>query len=417
MTEVGVYTSGCAWLLASVVLTGCAASNVGRSSITAPGVFISAEVGAVQIDADTEDNTLEVEEDFASSIQLGLGYQVNPFAAFELRVGDFGTVEFSDERELTYQVGDFTALLMRRRNNVSGFVRVGVGSFNNGGDFDVELESPVHAVLGAGVSYHALPNLDLRFAATSHGSDAIAGSAGLVWRFGRRSSPQPSIATAPADDNDGFEPIAPVVREEPVAPQPEALPAPPRDTSNNGLVIDEKPVPTLQTFPEPVVPDAVTSTLSPTNPTPDGNVTTEPTPPPAAPKAPTLAPETDPVNNLAAPDEKLFVVDTLLSIKPLQFDSGEATLADTSKAEFDEVLDLLVSNPELQLQVESHAAPVGNAELNMLLSRRRALTVIRLLVDEGIDAVRLRPRAFGDTAPLNNVDTIDENDRVEFRVR
>ena len=67
--------------------------------------------------------------------------------------------------------------------------------------------------------------------------------------------------------------------------------------------------------------------------------------------------------------------------------------------------------------VEAHAAPVGNADLNMLLSRRRALTVIRLLVDEGIVATRLRPKAFGDTTPIANAESIDLNDRVELRVR
>jgi len=425
-------------LLVGAALSGCAAQS-GRTSVTAPGVFVSIDAGAAQIDADDLSNELEVDEDVSPSIQLGLGYQVNNNVAVEVRAGDFGTVEFTDGRELSYQLADVSGLLMWRQRNTSIFGRFGAGTFNNGGDFDVELETPVHAVIGGGVAYHALPNLDLRLSVAAHGSDAIVGSAGLVWRFGASSSVAPRIGTIPGSDNaaddDGFEAIAPVAREE-VATAQDVTRTAPNEGTSNGLVIDEKPLPQLQNVPEPVISRDVTAVV-PEEPVPaperEQVQITEPAPAPTpvpAPAAvpqqelitepvpvPVPVPEVDAVNIAEEPAEKLFVVDTLLDVRPLQFDQGTSTLLDASVLDLTEVSVILKANPELRLQVESHAAPVGNAELNMLLSRRRALTVIRLLVSQGIDAVRLRPRAFGDTAPLADANFIDDNDRVEFRIR
>jgi len=450
------------WLLVGAALSGCAAQS-GRSSNTAPGVFASIDVGAVHIDVDTSGgtpgNVLEVEEDTSASIQLGLGYQINKNVAVELRAGDFGEVEFTDGREVTYQLADFSSLWMWRQGNASIFGRLGVGSFENDGDFDVELESPVHAVLGGGVAYHALPNLDLRLSVSSHGGDAVVGSAGLVWRFGAESSATPPIGTVPvavdAEEDDGFKAIAPIAQEE-IAAEQEVTRVTPSEEISNGLVIDEKPLPVLQSIPEPMVPSEVrasvpaesetastrtaaqTPTAVPTPaptavpapaptaipapaPAPAPQLATEPEPElvvePVQVPEPVAVPEVEVVNIAEQPTEKLFVVDTILDVRPLQFGKGTATLLDASTLDLEEVADILKANSELRLQVESHAAPVGNAELNMLLSRRRALMVIRFLVDQGIDAVRLRPRAFGDTAPIADADFMDENDRVEFRIR
>ncbi len=125
----------------------------------------------------------------------------------------------------------------------------------------------------------------------------------------------------------------------------------------------------------------------------------------------------EPVIDVSAEGELLFVTGTILPIGPLKFVPGSATLDDTSRDDVEEVVNLLRVNPKLELIVEAHTAAVGNADLNMLLARRRALSVIRLLVDEGIVATRLRPEAFGDTAPIANNNEIDLNDRVELRVR
>jgi len=92
-------------------------------------------------------------------------------------------------------------------------------------------------------------------------------------------------------------------------------------------------------------------------------------------------------------------------------------LLEPSLENVDDLVALLTSNPDLKLAVEAHAAPGGDPELNMLLSRRRALTMIRLLVDRGVSAQRLRPRAFGDTSPLSDATQLELNDRVELRVR
>lgn len=403
------------WLFISAALTGCVApsgqSSVSASSGTASGVFVSVAAGVAKIDPDTLGNVLEVDEDVTPAIRLGVGYQISPNTAVEVRVGDLGSVEFTDGRELDYQVVDASGLYQWRQRNTSIFARLGVGTFNNDGDFDVDQDTPAHVVFGGGLAYHITPSVDVRLAVSAHGGDAVVGNAGLVWRFGARPLAKAPAPVATTSGDDGFEAVAPVQEE--VVEEPLVIPPAPRGgVSDNGLVIDEKPIPTLQTFPEPTVPDSVsrsTAQQAPAlaAPVADSSPSVQPVPAPEVSAAPV------PVNT----PEELFVVDTLLSVRALQFEQGAATLLAASEGDLVEVAGVMEANPGLRLQVESHAAPVGNADLNMLLSRRRALTVIRLLVEQGIEAKRLRPRAFGDTAPVAGVDSINENDRVEFRIR
>jgi len=102
---------------------------------------------------------------------------------------------------------------------------------------------------------------------------------------------------------------------------------------------------------------------------------------------------------------------------PLQFDLGEFVLSNAVIEELEEIAELMRANPTLGLTVEAHTAAVGDSERNMLLSRQRALSVVRYLVSANVSVARLQPEAFGDTAPVPNATSIDVNDRVELRVR
>jgi len=71
------------------------------------------------------------------------------------------------------------------------------------------------------------------------------------------------------------------------------------------------------------------------------------------------------------------------------------------------------------LQVEGHCCIIGGYQYNMGLSRRRAASVKRYLVDHcGITAARLRPVGYGFTKPEVPNDTPAHrarNRRVVFR--
>jgi chemotaxis protein MotB len=75
------------------------------------------------------------------------------------------------------------------------------------------------------------------------------------------------------------------------------------------------------------------------------------------------------------------------------------------------------------LRVDGHAdrQPVQNSRFpsNWELSSARAITVVKLLVAEGVPANRLAATAFGDNQPLDNSDTPEayaKNRRIELRL-
>jgi OOP family OmpA-OmpF porin len=84
------------------------------------------------------------------------------------------------------------------------------------------------------------------------------------------------------------------------------------------------------------------------------------------------------------------------------------------------VLKILTDHPELKaLRVEGHTDNQGAAAFNKKLSEQRAASVVRWLVQHGIDVSRLSSQGFGFERPLDSNDTPDgrkNNRRVEFHI-
>lgn len=101
------------------------------------------------------------------------------------------------------------------------------------------------------------------------------------------------------------------------------------------------------------------------------------------------------------------------------FDFDKDTLRPSSKAILRSLSKYLKQKPDLRLQVEGHTCTIGGYEYNMDLSRRRAASVKRYLVNDcGIAASRLRTAGFGYTRPEkpnNTPGNRARNRRVVFR--
>jgi len=82
------------------------------------------------------------------------------------------------------------------------------------------------------------------------------------------------------------------------------------------------------------------------------------------------------------------------------------------------VNEVLKANPWIKkVRIEGHTDSRGNAEWNMNLSRRRAESVRKFLVDSGIEADRLEAEGFGKTRPVDDNGTAKgraKNRRVDF---
>ncbi|MEO0604772.1 MAG: OmpA family protein [Myxococcota bacterium] len=79
----------------------------------------------------------------------------------------------------------------------------------------------------------------------------------------------------------------------------------------------------------------------------------------------------------------------------------------------DALAQVLEAYPRLKLlSVQGHADRVGTEEYNQDLSERRAASVVRYLVDVGVEPERLESVGFGESRPISDNDR--ENRRVEF---
>lgn len=116
--------------------------------------------------------------------------------------------------------------------------------------------------------------------------------------------------------------------------------------------------------------------------------------------------------------------DTSITITtPINYPSASWTLSDTAKDILYQLVVCLKQYPDIKLQVASHTDAVGNEKANMILSEKRAKTVVDYLVSYGISPSRISGKGYGDTRLLNKcghgVKCSDEenavNRRTEFK--
>lgn len=86
------------------------------------------------------------------------------------------------------------------------------------------------------------------------------------------------------------------------------------------------------------------------------------------------------------------------------FESGSATLGSDGRSTLAEVADVLADIDDRSFQVEGHTddVPIATARFpsNWELSTARALSVVRLLVDRGVDPMSLSGAGYGEFRPV-----------------
>ena len=111
-------------------------------------------------------------------------------------------------------------------------------------------------------------------------------------------------------------------------------------------------------------------------------------------------------------------MDQYLGNETVRFKSGKADVADASF----HVISMLASvirNCHTTVEIAGHTDAQGDAEVNLRLSQRRADTVAKLLVAQGVPAARVRAVGYGETQPVatnNTPEGRSSNRRIEFRV-
>lgn len=89
-----------------------------------------------------------------------------------------------------------------------------------------------------------------------------------------------------------------------------------------------------------------------------------------------------------------------VALTGILFDTGKDTIKPGSTPLLQEVVAMLEADKGLKLSVEGHTDNVGGKAANLELSRKRALRVVKFLVDAGIEGKRLKADGKGDSAPV-----------------
>ncbi|AXS83764.1 MULTISPECIES: OmpA family protein [Marinobacter] len=106
----------------------------------------------------------------------------------------------------------------------------------------------------------------------------------------------------------------------------------------------------------------------------------------------------------------------VLTLGDVLFATGSAAIQGGTNRNLEKLVNFLNQYPDRQVLIEGHTDNVGSAAFNQTLSRQRAESVQRFLVNRGINSRRLTVSGFGFERPVASNDTAtgrQQNRRVE----
>ncbi|HBX52819.1 MAG: hypothetical protein A2275_05755 [Bacteroidetes bacterium RIFOXYA12_FULL_35_11] len=84
-----------------------------------------------------------------------------------------------------------------------------------------------------------------------------------------------------------------------------------------------------------------------------------------------------------------------IEIKNIYYDFDKADLRPESYEELDKLAKLMLANPVIDIQINSHADAKGKDDYNDKLTNKRAESVVKYLISKGIDPVKLEYKGWG----------------------
>jgi outer membrane protein OmpA-like peptidoglycan-associated protein len=109
----------------------------------------------------------------------------------------------------------------------------------------------------------------------------------------------------------------------------------------------------------------------------------------------------------------------IVNLSDVLFDTAKSTLKPGAREKLARVSGILVTHPDLKLEVEGHTDSVGSDTYNQGLSERRAESVRGYLVSQRIAPQTITTASFGESRPVATNDTAagrQQNRRVELVV-
>lgn len=108
----------------------------------------------------------------------------------------------------------------------------------------------------------------------------------------------------------------------------------------------------------------------------------------------------DPKETELIRDIELFPIANGKTTLLVFFDFDKSELKEESIPELNRVINFLNKNENIRIAIEGHTDDQGENEYNMNLSKERARSVKKYLVDKGVSEARIEYKGYGETKPL-----------------
>jgi outer membrane protein len=150
-----------------------------------------------------------------------------------------------------------------------------------------------------------------------------------------------------------------------------------------------------------------------------------PAPAPPPPQAVAAAPPPPPPPPCQAPagfkvDENCHIIEQSVIVRAVDFEFNLSQLTVPAQQTLDEVASALLTQPELNVEIQGHTDSIGSVAYNLNLSQRRADAVKSYLVSKGVSASVLTAKGYGKAKPIASNETAEgraQNRRVAFEIR
>jgi OOP family OmpA-OmpF porin len=107
------------------------------------------------------------------------------------------------------------------------------------------------------------------------------------------------------------------------------------------------------------------------------------------------------------------------NLDDVHFETNKAVLLPNSFPTLDDLVEVLLLKKEMSVEIAGHTDATGDDASNLVLSQKRAESVVNYLIQKGVPTSQLVPKGYGEAAPIADNETLEgrkENRRTEARI-
>ncbi|MEQ9009448.1 MAG: OmpA family protein, partial [Ekhidna sp.] len=115
-----------------------------------------------------------------------------------------------------------------------------------------------------------------------------------------------------------------------------------------------------------------------------------------------------------------IVLERAIVLENIYYDLDKADIRPDAALVLDSLVQIMNDNPDIYIELGSHTDARQTDDYNLNLSRRRAQSAVRYIINEGVSAERIVAKGYGESQLIvKNAQTEEEhqrNRRTEFKV-